>query len=86
MKQTFTYRDHINWVNAVGWSPDGRRIASGSDDKTVHVWQIGSPAMDTEVETYRGHSLWVVTLAWSPDGTRVASAGNDGTVQVWQAV
>lgn len=34
----YTYRGHSLYVDAVAWSPDGTRIASGSDDKTVQVW------------------------------------------------
>jgi WD40 repeat protein len=37
----YTYRGHSNWVRSVAWSPDGKRIASGSDDKTVQVWKAG---------------------------------------------
>ena len=35
----FTYRGHTKGVEAIAWSPDGMRIASGADDDTVHVWQ-----------------------------------------------
>ena len=34
----FTYNGHSNYVSAVGWSPDGKRIASGGLDMTVQVW------------------------------------------------
>jgi serine/threonine protein kinase len=37
----FTYRGHSDYVRAVTWSPDGQRIASGSSDKTVQIWQAG---------------------------------------------
>jgi WD40 repeat protein len=37
----FTYHGHISWLWAVTWSPDGTRIASASDDKTVQVWSAG---------------------------------------------
>lgn len=37
----FTYTGHSAAVRAVGWSPDGKRIASGSGDTTVQVWSLG---------------------------------------------
>ncbi len=78
-----TYRGHSDYVHAVTWSPDGQRIASGSDDQTVQVWDAANGG---NVFTYRGHSDAVETVAWSPDGKHIASAGNDQTVQVWDAV
>jgi len=69
-------------VDAVVWSPDGKRIASGSVDKTVQVWDA---ADGSHVYTYRGHSNRVWSVAWSSDGKRIASGSNDATVQVWDA-
>ncbi len=78
----FTYNGHSNYVSAVGWSPDGKRIASASGDGTVQVWDAANGG---HVLTYRGHSGDVLTLAWSPDGQYIASGGLDMTVQVWNA-
>ncbi len=83
----FTYRGHSNPVNTVAWSPDGRRIASGSSDNRVQVWNAND---GSNVFTYRGHSgssssSGVYTVAWSPDGKRIASGSSDNTVQVWDA-
>jgi serine/threonine protein kinase len=78
----YTYHGHNNVVNAVAWSPDGIRIASGSNDNTVQVWNATD---GTHVFTYQGHSNVVNAVAWSPDGTRIASGSNDNTVQVWDA-
>jgi WD40 repeat protein len=77
------YHGHAASVGAVAWSlPDGQRIASGSGDRTVQVWDATSGG---NVLTYRGHSGSVQSLTWSPDGTRIASGGDDQTVQVWDA-
>jgi WD40 repeat protein len=77
----YTYRGHSDTVQAVAWSPDGRRIASGSDD--VQVWDATTGG---NVLTYTGHhSHGVNAVAWSPDGKHIASAGGDTAVQVWEA-
>src|SRR6266516_4157963 len=81
-KALYTYHGHFASVNAVAWSPDGKRIAAGSNDGTVQVWDA---ANGEHVFTYRGHADHVVTEAWSPDGKRIASGSNDGTAQAWDA-
>src|SRR5258708_33866495 len=67
----FTYSGHTNYVSGVAWSPDGpdgKRIASGSGDGTVQVWnaQTGSKIYD-----YRGDRAGVGCVTWSPRGERV---------------
>lgn len=84
------YRGHAAPVNAVAWSPGNRheaahyqsRIASGSDDGTVQIWDAMT---GRKISTHRGHSGGVSAIAWSPDRKWIASAGIDCTVQVWAA-
>ena len=77
----YTYGGHSENVNAVTWSPDGYRIASGSDDGTAQAWDAEDGG---HVFSYRGHFGYAVrALAWSPTSARIASGGADGTVQVW---
>jgi eukaryotic-like serine/threonine-protein kinase len=84
-KQVYTYHGHVglqNVVSAVAWQPDGKRIASGSTDKTVQVWDATT---GKHVYAYRGHSGTVYAVEWSPDGGRIASGSADTTVRIWQA-
>jgi WD40 repeat protein len=88
----FTYQGHSDYISAVAWSPDGKRIASASGDHTVQVWDASD---GSHVYNYRGHAdyYWghltsgatVNAVAWSPDGKRIALGSNDNTVQIWQA-
>lgn len=77
------YRKHAGWVSAVVWSPDGKRIASGSWDATAQVWDANT---GTTLLTYLGHAQAVKSVNWSPDGGYIASGSWDNTVQIWDAV
>jgi WD40 repeat protein len=69
-------------VNTVAWSPDGTRLASGSNDGTVRVWDANTGAT---LVIYQHHTNEVLSLSWSPDGRRIVSGSLDGTAQVWDA-
>ncbi len=75
-----TYRKHSAAVLKIAWSPDGKKIASASADKTVHIWNATSKSPTL---IYRNHSKPVSAVAWSPDGSRIVSGSWDTTVQVW---
>ena len=57
-------------VNSVSFSPDGTKVASGSDDNTVKLWDVTSGEC---LQTLEGHSSDVWSVSFSPDGTKVAS-------------
>jgi WD40 repeat protein len=81
----YTYRGHTGRITTVGWSPNGKYIASGSLDQTVQVW-AANPSDHFQPLIYRGHTAGVLTLAWSPDSNRLVSGSIDKTAQVWNAL
>lgn len=78
-----SYREHLDFVGALAWSPDGRQIASGSYDTTIRVWDAttGRTTM-----TFVGHQASVRSVAWSPDGRFLASGSEDKTARVWDVL
>ena len=71
---------HTNWVSSVAFSPDGSLLASGSDDKTVRVWDVST---STELWTRHEHNGRTTDVVFSPDGKTLASASEDYTIRLW---
>ncbi|CAE6470522.1 unnamed protein product [Rhizoctonia solani] len=74
---------HTDEITSIGFSLDGKRVATGSRDWTVRIWDvktgnsIGGPLL--------GHSAEVTSIAFSPDGLCIVSSADDGTVLIWDA-
>ena len=69
-------------VDSVAFAPDGRRLAVGSGDRSVRLWEV-APRPGDEPTVLRGHESGVRSVAFAPDGRRLASGGLDGTVRLW---
>ncbi len=67
---------------AVAFSPDGRRLLSGSDDNTLRLWDAES---GQNLRTLQGHEACVQSVAFSPDGRRLLSGSDDKTLRLWDA-
>ncbi|EKM61732.1 uncharacterized protein PHACADRAFT_248508 [Phanerochaete carnosa HHB-10118-sp] len=73
---------HSRDIYSVGFSLDGKRIATSSLDKTVVIWDVATGA---RVATCREHGVGVRSVAFSPNGEYITSGGDDCRVRVWNA-
>ncbi len=71
---------HARETWAVRFSPNGRLLATGSDDETIKIWDAHS---GQELQTFRGHTATVSAVSFSPDSRQIASSGLDGTIRIW---
>jgi RNA polymerase sigma factor (sigma-70 family) len=77
-----TLEGHEDRVHGVAYSPDGKLLATASDDGTARIWEL---ATGKTLVTLRGHDGPIYRVAFSPDGKCVATVGyNDRTVCVWE--
>lgn len=69
---------HRIW--SVAFSPDGQRLAGGSEDHRIYLWDVRTGDCYCSLP---GHSDWVRGVAFSPDGRWIASASSDCTIKLW---
>jgi WD40 repeat protein len=69
-------------ISTLDWSPDGTRIATGSMDRSLRIWDSATGKLIAESKRHAG---WIGGVAYSRDGTRVATGSEDRTVRIWDA-
>ena len=71
---------HTGSVTSVCLTVDGRRSISGSEDKTVRIWDVAG----REVRKLEGHTDAVSAVCVTPDGSHVVSGSSDRSIRIWE--
>jgi hypothetical protein len=74
------FHGHTKSVDCVAISPNGRSLATGSEDKTLRLWEIAS---GRERKRLIGHEGAVYSVDFSPDGQRFAAMSSDAPIFIW---
>ena len=74
-----SFTSHSNWIRSAKFSPDSRLIVSGSDDKSVKIWDVAKKSV---IHTFLDHTGIVNNVRFHPDGTCVASCAHDKKIKV----
>ena len=79
-KQSWSLPGHTEFIWTVAFHPSRSIFASGSDDKTIRIWDATTREC---LQVLKGHKNWVLSVAFSGDGRVFASAGEDCTIKLW---
>ncbi|KAK2736769.1 WD domain protein [Myotisia sp. PD_48] len=76
-----TFEGHLAGISTISWGPDSKTIASGSDDKSIRIWNVetGKPYPNP----FLGHHNYVYSIAVSPKGNMLVSGSYDEAVFLW---
>jgi WD40 repeat protein len=89
IKESTSETGHKYRVTSVAFSPDGLTLVSGSEDKTIKLWNVATGDLKA---TFDGHTDGINSVAFSPDGMTLASGsgldnhmwkGEDNTIKLW---
>ncbi|MEM1069811.1 MAG: hypothetical protein AAGI63_13000 [Planctomycetota bacterium] len=78
-REAYTLSEHTGSVECVAWNPAGTRLATGSNDRTIKLWDITE---GHQVLSLKAPSDGIYTLACSPDGRQIASGAYDSMVKI----
>lgn len=80
VKLVRTLRGHKGWIGKIAWSPDGKLLASPSEDRTIRLWDSRTGECLRTLDEHRGS---VYSVAFDSTGHTLASGSGDGTIKLW---
>ena len=78
--QVATLSGHTDQVRSLTFSSDGTSLVSGSDDKSVKLWDMQTGRI---AKTFTGHTCYVFSVSISADHAMIASGSYDETMCLW---
>ncbi|KAF9542082.1 WD40 repeat-like protein [Agrocybe pediades] len=72
---------HSDWVSALVFSQDGKKLISGSHDTTIRIWDVDTG--NIMAGPFEGHTSSISLLALSSDGAKIISGSSDMSVCLW---
>jgi RNA polymerase sigma factor (sigma-70 family) len=81
-KRLLRLEGHTGGVNTIAFSPDGKQVATGGNDRTVRFWDSNT---GKELRQLPVQAMAVDCLAYSPDGATLATGGGGGVSHLWEA-
>ena len=76
------FKWHEKAVYVTAFSPDGKRVVTGSGDNTARLWDASTGA---EIAVLNAHAGGIHAASFSPDGKRVVTGSSDNTARLWDA-
>jgi WD40 repeat protein len=75
-----TFNGYTKDITSLAFTPDGRYVVAGGDDKTIVFWDVTNGKI---VQTLTGHTLRTYALTFSADGRTLLTGSLDGTARLW---
>lgn len=76
------FNGHTANINSLVMTTDGKKIVSGSGDKTIRIWDIAGE----ELAVLIGHSNYISSVAITPDSKKIVSGSGDKTIRIWDLI